>query len=386
MSWCVVGLVATRLGRCLAVTVPDGSELLTGKVTARLGPLCRLVASMLGTQPSSAARRELRIGKLIVIVRAREHFYVAVVVTREEHVQSAGVVTSQLVAAIEARALGSVCLAAAAEQDDADVALAAYTATSALNGAADAAEAELRTLPPFADFEARVLRPLLSAPPCGERWFAPLLANPLARAVFLLSVPDASSWQADGSSSARILLTALAEGFERAPTVELARLADADVWMALSTACVQAGARAEHTPFAVPGLSCGHLYSTSDADRLRALVRVASLSHGARIFVILFYVSPHAAHWPSLRLPRHATLDPGQRRQQAMPARMRWLRFSWRPRVQPRPFVQLDLVSSSDAQALVTPLRDEAIPPTLADAFSALCAIIWRELWPSHGL
>ncbi|KAG8469535.1 hypothetical protein KFE25_005990 [Diacronema lutheri] len=371
MSWCAAALVATRLGRCLAICVPEGSELLTGRLSVCLGPLCRLLASMLALEPKSTAERRVRLGGLVVLVRAREQFYVAIVLTRIEHVQSAGVLAIQLASAVDTRASHAVRLAAAAAEEDAASALGSYTATSALNGAADAASIELRTLEPFAGLEMDVLRPLLTARPCAERLLTPLLSHPAVLGSCLLEMPDESTPTSTHAAGAplRLLVEALTRDPLRAPLVELIRLTDASVWSALAAVCAESASRAAgQAPLALPGLARGHPHAAEGVARVRALVGVGNLGHGARALLVLFYAAQSEV--PSTTRARSA-VDTRRR----VPARAWWrVLSSWRVRVQPRPIGQAELVcSSGGALACVLPLKGEAVPAGLTEVFAALC-------------
>jgi hypothetical protein len=405
MSWCLCGLVSTPLGRCLAVCVPDGSELLTGKVNVRLAPLCRLIASMLSMQPESTAERQVCIGALTVLVRACAHFSVALVLTHSAHAPSAGLAAAHLAHAIEACAGEAIRLASLAGEEAANEGLGAYTASSALNGATDAADAELSTLPQFAQIESGVLRPALCAPPWVQLWLQPTLAQSEAVcAAYLLGVDDTQehlrkAMPTHPSSSPRVLLDACAsDPIRGAHAALVAHGADERVWTALCCACsAQAGTpdgdRAEAAsfiPLALPGLARGRsALAGTGRSPLRAVGRRVPLDFERTGFVILFYTCAHSCSTtPSSSSTLQALpAQPAQAAQgahapqdvQVQPARARsryaasWWPFASRPRVQPRPHGEESAGAPRMQQSLVVRLEREPVPDQVAAAFSALC-------------
>lgn len=366
-AWCACGLVLTPLGSCLAICRPNGSQLLTGKVAVRLAPLCRLLASMLAIRPSSTAERRVRIGGLTVIARANEDYCVAVIVTDDAHATSASLATAQLVHAVEAHAGDALRHATASERARSELELGSYTASLALNGSVDAAAADLRSLPRFADLETRVLAPILSACPHAEAWTTALALGAASAPLcgfHLLRLDGAGARGCDELFTCpRALLDARTSEPHRAALVgRLEPRALRQLVRRLGHGGGEPAAPLRGGPLVV-----------GEAGELRAVAQSVPLEPGAVGSLVLIYAAPQ---------PRPVGADANAsvgglsaEGTRAWPAARQLPRIFWgapkRPRVQPRPNAAGQLAAGGDLLA-----EHEQIPDEVVRALAALSGLV----------
>lgn len=290
------GLVVSPLGRCLVVSMPDGSALLSGRVQLRLAPLCKLLASMLQGMGCARGERRVGIAGVCAVVQPREHFFVALVCEASDELRGASLTATILADGLEGAHGPELRQMHRALKGQLDAALASYTAASALNGAHDEANEAPRTLAAFAGFEERVMRPLLAAPPFEELWLGPLLARQDVLGVHLLApaapaaAEDGRGEPAEGSDSHAPMLS-LAARDGRARLAALTGPTHRDAWAALVTHG-RASAELPLHPIAMPGLAGTGPHPPTDVARLRAITCAAPFGRRGDGLLVVYYALP----------------------------------------------------------------------------------------------